>query len=62
MRRERIYVNEHLDERDIVTREPAPSTELVFAGTGPGRGAWEESQAANDVVEVEYIRPGARAA
>jgi hypothetical protein len=57
--RERIIVIEGIDERDIPLREVAPSTELVFAGTGPDRVAWEE--AANDV-RVEYIAPGARVA
>lgn len=35
----------------VVTREPAPETDIVFAGTGPARGEYEAS------VEVEYLAP-----
>jgi hypothetical protein len=56
MNRERIYVNEHLDERDVVTREPAPPPALMpmFAPMGSGRGEWE---AAREVNDVEYLPP-----
>lgn len=53
MPRERIIVVETFDERDIPTREPLPSTDLVFAGTGPMRGEYEQAQAAG----VEYLPP-----
>ena len=53
--RDRIVVCEGLDEADVVVREPA--AELVFAGTGPARGEYEEAHPANDV-EAQYIPPG----
>lgn len=57
--RERIIIEDDEYGRLTVQREPAP--ELVFAGTGPGRGLYEDQvRAAND---VEYIPPpGSRAA
>jgi len=60
MYRERIIVAEDGADllRDLVVREPAPSTELAFAGTGPGRGEWERARE----VEVGYLPPRARAA
>lgn len=56
MKRERVVVFEGMDERDLPLREPAPETELTFAGTGPARGEYEAA------TEVEYLRPTRRAA
>lgn len=57
--RERIIINDEGDDllRETVTREVVPSTELVFAGTGPARGEYEARELA-----VEYLPPRRRAA
>lgn len=54
---ERIVVLETPDEREVVVREPAAQLVPVadFAGTGPGRGTWED---AHPVFAV-YIPPRA---
>jgi len=56
MTRERIVVIEGIDERDVVTREPAPQLQLmpVFEPLGAGRGEWERARE----VEAEYLAPG----
>ena len=62
--RERIVIEEGVGERDVVVRERVGGPFLLgpmeseFAGTGPGRGAWEAAQA----LEVDYIPPVRRAA
>jgi len=61
MPKERIVIDTDEYGRLLVEREPAPDL-VLFAGTGPDRGAWEDARANDNAVVVEYEPPTGRAA